>query len=127
MVPLRPRVDNFPASRLLTQTSTYDPTTKQRLAAVLERKPEERRSGWDALKGEPGRPTVKHIYRFLQHLNWLRELAASGDPLAGIPPVKVQRFAAGAEALNAARIKEPMEPTRWALAAALLHRQLARA
>lgn len=104
-----------------------DPTARQRLAAVLERKPEERRSGWDGLKGEPGRPTVKHIRRFLQHLNWLRELAGSDDPLAGIPPVKGQRFAAEARALNAARMKELMEPKRWALAAALLHRQLARA
>jgi hypothetical protein len=54
-------------------------------------------------------------------------LAGSGNPLAGIPPVKVQRFAAEARALNASRMKELMEHKRWALAAALLHRQVVRA
>jgi Domain of unknown function (DUF4158) len=108
-------------------TSALDEVTKDRLAPLFERKPEERESGWEAVKREPGRPTVKHIRQFLQHLNRLRELAGSGNPLAGVPPVKVQRFAAEARALNAFRMKELMESKRWALTAALLYRQLARA
>ena len=104
-----------------------DEPTKVRLAELLERKSDERRTGWDALKMEPGRPTVKRIHRFLQYFDWLKVLASAGNPLAGVPAVKMQRFAAEARALNAARMAEVMEQKRLALAAALLDRQLRRA
>jgi hypothetical protein len=107
--------------------NSLDEETKTRLAPLFEPKSEERCSGWEAVKREPGRPTVKHIRQFLHHLNWLRELAGHGNPLTGVPPVKIQRFAAEARALNISRMKELMEPKRWALTAALVHRQLARA
>ena len=108
-------------------TNALDEAVKSRFAQLLEPKPDERYSGWDALKSEPGRPTVKRIHRFLQHLNWLLECAGSGDPLAGIPKVKLQRFVAEGRALNASRMKELMEPKRWALTTALVYGQLARA
>jgi hypothetical protein len=47
--------------------------------------------------------------------------------VTGIPAVKLQRFAAEARVLNVARMKELTEEKRFALAAALLFRQLARA
>jgi TnpA family transposase len=106
---------------------SLDEATKSRLAPLFEPKPEERSSGWEAVKREPGRPTVQHIRQFVRHLDWLRQLAGSGNPLVGVPPVKIQRFAAEARALNVSRMKELMEPKRWALTAGLVHRQLARA
>ena len=108
-------------------TRALEGMTQDRLAPLFERKPEERGSGWEAVKREPGRPTVQPIRQFLPPWNGLREWAGSGKPLAGVPPVKVQRFAAEARALHASRMKELMEPKRWALTAALLNRQLARA
>jgi hypothetical protein len=53
-------------------------------------------------------------------------LVLHGDRLS-IPAVKLQRFAAEARVLNVARMKELTEEKRFALAAALLFRQLARA
>lgn len=99
-----------------------------RLAALLERQPGERRTGWDRIKAEPGQPTVKRIKRFVEHLDWLEEQAAGkGDPCAGIPAVKLSRFAAEGRALNAARMALVMEDKRYALAAALVFQQRARA
>ncbi|MBV8968543.1 MAG: hypothetical protein JO331_05710 [Verrucomicrobia bacterium] len=49
-----------------------DPITRTHLHALLESGPAERRSSWDRLKSEPGRPTVKRIRAFLVHLDWLR-------------------------------------------------------
>jgi len=106
---------------------SFDEVAKKRFASLLERKAQDRRTDWDALKMEPGRPTVKRIRRFLQHLDWLKELAAGLNPFSEIPVVKLQRFAAEARALNAARMGEVMENKRHALAAALLDRQLRRA
>jgi len=85
------------------------------------------RSSWDRLKSEPSQPTVKRIRAFLVHLDWLREQVASTNPLTGIPAVKLHRFAAEARVLNVARMKELTQEKRFALAAALLFRQLAQA
>ena len=104
-----------------------DALARANIATLFERDSAERRSSWDRLKSEPGQPTVKRIRAFLVHLDWLRKQVASTNPLTGIPAVKLQRFAAEARVLNAARMKELTEEKRFALAAALLFRQLARA
>jgi head-tail adaptor len=85
------------------------------------------RSAWDLLKSEPRRPTAKELKRFVAHLNWLREQAGAGDPLAGIPAVKTNRFAAEARALNVARMSELIPEKRYTLAAALVFQQRTRA
>jgi hypothetical protein len=93
-------------------------TTKQRFTALLNRQSNERRTGWDRVKAEPGQPTVKRIKQFVAHLDWLEQEAGEGDPLAGIPTVKLNRFAAEARALNAARMNLVAEQKRPALVAA---------
>jgi head-tail adaptor len=104
-----------------------DPVARAHIDALFEKGSAERRSSWDHLKSEPGQPTVKRIQAFLVHLDWLRKQVTSTNPLAGMPAVKLQRFAAEAWVLNVARMKELTEEKRFALAAALLFRQLARA
>lgn len=103
---------------------SLDPIAKDRIRSLWDRQAG-RRTFWDAVKNEPGQPTVKRIKRFLAHLTWLGEQTGSVSPLSGIPRVKLQRFAAEARALNAARMLELTEGKRYALAAALLFRQLA--
>jgi hypothetical protein len=93
----------------------------------FEKDSAEWRSSWDRLKSEPSQPTVKRIRAFLVHLDWLRKQVASTNSLTGIPAVKLQRFAAEARVLNVARMKELTEKKRFALAAELFFRQLARA
>jgi len=106
-------------------TKALDEAAKARLDQLFARINEGRRSAWDQIKSEPRPPTAKEIKRFVAHLNWLREQAGDGHPLAGIPVVKVNRFAAEARALNVARMNELIEEKRYALAAALVFRQRA--
>ncbi len=51
-------------------SASVDDATKGRFEWLLELQgqAEERRSGWDDLKQEPGQPTVKQIQQFLDHL-----------------------------------------------------------
>jgi hypothetical protein len=96
-------------------TQALDESAKARLDQLFTRTEESRRSAWDLLKSEPKPPTAKEIKRFVAHLNWLREQAGDSHPLAGIPVVKVNRFAAEARALNVARMNELIEEKRYAL------------
>ena len=105
---------------------SLDADARNRIDSLLERQGG-RKTLWDTVKSEPGQPTVKQIKRFLAHLTWLREQADNLPPLSGIPRVKLQRFAAEARALNAARMLELTEDKRYALAAMLLSRQQAQA
>lgn len=86
-----------------------------------------RRSGWNALKNDPGKPTLSELRALVTHLNWLTERNVGATAFTGVPDVKVQHFAAEAKSLDAARMNE-MEPhKRYTLAAALIKAQVARA
>ena len=85
-----------------------------------------RRSGWNALKDDPGKPTLSELRALVTHLNWLTTRSVGATAFTGIPDVKVRHFAAEAKSLDAARMNE-MEPhKRYTLAAALIKAQLAR-
>jgi hypothetical protein len=77
-----------------------DEAAKARLDHLFTRVNEGGRTAWDLIKSEPRQPSAKEIKRFVAHLNWLREQAGDLNPLAGIPVVKVNRFAAEARALE---------------------------
>jgi hypothetical protein len=108
-------------------TNSLGPTAKERFAALLSRQANDRRTGWDRLKAEPGQPTVQRIKQFVTHLEWLEQQAGKEDPLTGIPKVKLNRFAAEGRALNAARMSLVAEQKRYAIIAALVLQQRARA
>ncbi|MBA3440974.1 MAG: DUF4158 domain-containing protein, partial [Pyrinomonadaceae bacterium] len=85
-----------------------------------------RRSGWNALKSDPGKPTLSELRQLVTHLHWLTERNAGATAFTGVPDVKVRHFAAEAKSLDAARMNE-MEPhKRYTLAAALIKAQVAR-
>ena len=70
---------------------------------------------------------MKRVKRFLETARWLKEQAVDPKVLAGIPVVKLQRFAVEARGLNASRMRESQPDKRYAYAAALIQRQRARA
>jgi hypothetical protein len=107
-----PVLKPHPSERELNDIFAISESAKQRFTALLSRQPNERRTGWDKVKAEPGQPTAKRIKQFLAHLEWLEQEAWEGDPLAGIPTVKLNRFAAEARALNAARMNLVAEQKR---------------
>lgn len=85
-----------------------------------------RRSEWNALKDDPGKPTLSELRQLVAHLNRLTTRNVGARAFTGIPEVKAQHFAAEAKSLDAARMNE-MEPhKRYTLAAALIKAQVAR-
>ena len=64
---------------------------------------------------------------FLAHLHWLRTLDVPSTVFAELPAVKLQQFAAEARALPAYEMRRLRWSKRYALAAALLRRQVAKA
>ena len=89
--------------------------------------PTARHAPWQALKGDPGRPTLAHLREFVEHLRWLKSLPVDAAALATLPTIKVRHFAAEANSLDAARMQEMEAGKRYTLAVALITRQVARA
>ena len=83
-------------------------------------------SGWNALKSDPGKPTLAELRQLVVHLNWLTKRNDGAIAFTGFPDVKVRHWACEAKSLDAARMNE-MEPhKRYTLAAALIKAQVAR-
>ncbi|MFL6415580.1 MAG: Tn3 family transposase [Bryobacteraceae bacterium] len=108
-------------------SQAVDPQARTRLDALFDKADGARQTPWEAVKNEPGQPTVKRVKRFLETARWLKEQAVDLKALAGIPVVKLQRFAVKARGLNASRMRESQPDKRYAYAAALIQRQRARA
>lgn len=82
-------------------SQTLAPQIRARIDALFEKAEGTRQTPWDTVKYEPGQPTVKRIKRFLENAKWLKEQTVDAKALAGIPAVKLQRFAIEARGLNA--------------------------
>jgi hypothetical protein len=87
----------------------------------------DKRSLWQSLKADTGAPTLTQIRFWTKQLSWLKSLDLHAARFfAGVPAVRIRSFALEARSLDAARMLE-MEPhKRYALAAALVSRQIAR-
>lgn len=99
---------------------------KARIEALFVPEPESRFTPWNALKQEPGSPTLTHLKVWLDRQTWLSEYRIGPSALNGIPEVKVRHFAAEARTLDAARMLEIEPRKRLTLAVALLQVQSAR-
>lgn len=85
-----------------------------------------RRSGWNALKSDPGKPTLAELREMVAQLKWLMKRNIGATAFGIVPDVKIQHFAAEAKSLDAARINEMESHKRYTLAAALIKTQVAR-
>jgi hypothetical protein len=108
-------------------SEALDVPTRTRIDSLFEKPEGGRQTPWERVKNEPGQPTIKGVRRFLENARWLKEQTIDCSAVPGIPAVKLQRFAAEARALNAARMKEAKPDKRYAFAVALIRRQRARA
>ncbi|MXQ52528.1 Tn3 family transposase [Shimazuella alba] len=100
---------------------------KEKLDALFQSKEASTYSDWHMIKQDPGRPTLDQIRKWISRKNWIGERHVGADffQRLRIPPAKIERLAAEAKTLDAARMKE-MEPyKRYALAVALLYAQFA--
>jgi TnpA family transposase len=106
--------------------AALDDLSRARLLALLTRPTGSPRSPWDAIKRETKRPTAQHLKEFIEHLQWLKMQAVTANVFTGIPDIKVEQFAAEARSLDLASLNDMPERKRLTLAAALLHKQVAR-
>lgn len=86
-----------------------------------------RRTPWNELKDEPGRPTRTHLQELIARERWLSARNVGAAVLADVPAVRVAHLAAEARSLDAARMMALEPHKRYTLAAALLWTQTARA
>jgi hypothetical protein len=86
-----------------------------------------RRTPWNELKEEPGRPTRTHLKELIARERWLSARNVGAAVLAAVPAVRVEHLAAEARSLDAARMMALQPHKRYTLAAALLWVQTARA
>lgn len=93
-----------------------------RLEALLLTDPQLHRSPYNRLKQLPKRPTLTHLQDWLTHREWLLTLGATEVPLAGLPPIKLQHFAAEAKALDVAEMRAFAPPKRVTLLLCLIQR-----
>ncbi|HEX5691828.1 MAG TPA: DUF4158 domain-containing protein, partial [Roseiflexaceae bacterium] len=100
--------------------ATLTPAACVQLEQLLVVDPLTKRTPWDALKRDPGTPTLTHLKALLDHLAWLATLPAAHTALAAVPDVKVKHFAAEANTLDAARMAALEGAKRATLLAALL-------
>jgi TnpA family transposase len=103
------------------------PAVQARLDTLFLRAAETPQSVWERAKREPKSPTVTHMQEFLAHLQWLRTWDMPASIFADLPAVKRQQWAAEAQALPAYEMRRLRWRKRYALAAALLRRQVAKA
>lgn len=101
-------------------------TARAQLLSLLDVPPNAHQSPWEELKTDAGKPTLKNLREREALLVWLDARNVGVDALRPIPAVKVQRFAAEARTLDAARMRELAESKRLTLLAALVAVQAAR-
>ena len=96
-------------------------TDQERLAALLVAPPDRTRTPFNDLKQGARRPTFQHFDNLLMQLEQVDALGSFATALAGIPPRKVQHFAAEARALDAGELKGMPNPKQLLLVVALIH------
>jgi TnpA family transposase len=113
-------------SGLHTQIATaLTPAEQEALDRLLLVDPETGESTWQALKVDPQNPTLSHFEALMARASWLLALPISTEALAGVPDVKIQRFATEALSLDANRMKDLQVRKRATLALSLLRVQCA--
>ncbi|WP_257475465.1 DUF4158 domain-containing protein [Bacillus sp. FDAARGOS_1420] len=108
-------------------TNSLDNEEKEKIDALFQQVDGATYSDWYGIKKDPGRPTLEQIRIWIERKNWMsnRQVGATFFRNLHIPPAKVERLAAEAKTLDAARMKELEPHKRYTLAISLLHVQYA--
>ena len=107
----------------VTRTLTDD--LRAQIDALFVVSPALRTSPWQALKRDPGRPTLTTMQLLLDRLEQLTTYGLDLETLTAVPVRKLHHFAAEADSLDAARMQDVEPRKRYALIAAFLAVQTA--
>ena len=121
---VRSRVNNGFHAHIGTQLSDEH---LHRIDQLFVTDPHTHESPWNRLRKDPGKPNLKHLRELLDHINWLASLQIATQAGTSIPDVKIKRFAAEAQTLDAARMQNMRSRKRYTLALCLLTTQYAQA
>ena len=121
---IRSRVNNGFHAHIGTQLSDEH---LHRIDQLFVTDPHTHESPWNRLREDPGKPNLNHLKELLDHITWLASLQIATQALVTIPDVKIKRFAAEAQTLDAARMQNMRSRKRYTLALCLLATQYAQA
>jgi hypothetical protein len=65
---------------------------------------------------------LSHLDKLVNHLRWLEIFGDETELLAGLTPAKIRHFAAEAQVLDAAELKDITSPKLYTLLLCLIHR-----
>lgn len=94
---------------------------------LLKLKANSSKSPWDVLKQGAGKPTVRNINSWIEHLKWLKRLRSHTPPIGYIPTIKQKKFSAEAMSLDIHRLNELETNKKYALAVILIRKQTSKA
>ena len=106
-----------------TISGALSATDRIRLQRLFVQIAQEPITGWEKLKQEPGKPILSKLELWIERLGWLQSLPLPQVALNTIPRAKILHFAAEAQTLDIARMKELPANKRYSLAVALLSAQ----
>lgn len=111
-----------------TVSNRLSPTDIFALAALIRTDTLQcRQSEYNDLKKSAKRPSRKHLDMLVDHLEWLESFGPVSDLFADVPDTKIRHFASQAMAYDASELRECVEPKRFTLILALIHRMQVRA
>lgn len=105
----------FMVSTALTETQ------RKIVDKLLETNPHTKRSDWNLLKQEPGRPTLSNLRDLVNHLTTLKPYHIAEQAIKLLPDTKLRQFAAEARSLDAARMASLSIHKRYSLAVVFIH------
>lgn len=79
---------------------------------------------WNKLKIEPNKPTAKNIKDFIEHLNWIKNLADNMPNIDAYPLSRIEQLRGEALALHSSDMIKLKQTKRLALSIVLLKTQL---
>jgi TnpA family transposase len=102
--------------------STLSAEDRQLLDSLHLLRDDQSRTDFTALKKPPGKAVISQMERMRRRLRWLEGLMDTNRLLAGIPPARIELFAAEARVLEATHILDFAPVRRYTLLVCFLHR-----
>ncbi len=99
-----------------------DPVEEGALLGLLDVEPGRLRTRFDDLKKPARQPTLSNLRSHTRYLRGLDAIGATGDWLEGVPPAKIDQFAAQARVLDATELGKHTGPKRLALLVCVVHK-----
>ena len=101
-------------------------SAKQELLRLLNVKVPSGETHWHQIKREPEKPGVRTLNRFIEHIDWLKNLQSQCGDLPELPELKHLQFISEAQSYDAEKMRAIKLNKRLALLALLVREQLLR-